>query len=347
MTAYDIDDDLDDRIGPSAMPIAIGLALVLVVAAVVWAVVRVGGQTIPAGVVVVPAHHGTVPATDTPASTQVIADLAYGPDPAQHLDIYRPPGVAGRLPILVFLHSGGWISGDRHQVPDFLLREVTRLNVVLVSVGYRLSAPGVNPFPAAPDDVDRAVRWLTVNSAFLALDPNRLIMTGTSAGGHLAALDGAAPGKFRDPSLPADLAAVRPRAIGVIDAVGPSDLLSFGREKGLATDMVSQFIGCTGTTAVSCDSALVRDASVAPHLGSSAPPAFLIYGSQDTLVRPSTQGLPLAGAWALARGDDTRPPAARGVWYEEADDGHNVSQASIDMGALEQWLTEVLAGRLR
>jgi len=351
MRSFDPDLDLDteDDIGPSALPVAIGLALVLVIAAVIWAVHRVGAQTpLAQGVVSVPAHQGTIPASEAPGATQKIADLAYGPDPAEHLDLYRPPNVKTRLPIIVYLHSGGWISGDRSDPPPFLLREVDRLQVVLVSVGYRLSAAGgVNTFPAAAEDVDRAVRWLDANSAFLALDPTKIILTGTSAGGHLAALEGAAPGHFRDPNFPATLAAVSPRILGVLDAVGPSDLLSFGREHGLATAMLTEFIGCSGTQTATCDVSSLHEASIAPHLTSSAPPAFLVYGIHDTLVPPSTQGRPLAAAWVAARGDAARPPDGRGVWYEEADDGHNVSQASIDVAALEQWLTEVLTGRLK
>jgi acetyl esterase/lipase len=341
MRSYDVDvDEGDDEIGPGALPVAIGLALVLVVAAVIWAVHRVGAQTpLAQGVVSIPAHHGNVPASEAPGATQKIADLAYGPDPAEHLDIYRPPNVKARLPIIVYLHSGGWISGDRTDTPSFLLREVDRLQVAMVSVGYRLSAAGgINTFPAAAEDVDRAVRWLDANSAFLALDPTRIVVTGTSAGGHLAAIEGAAPGQFRDPNLPGALAAVSPRILGV---------LSFGREHGLATAMLTQFIGCSGTQTATCDLSALRDASIAPHLTSSAPPAFLVYGLHDTLVPPSTQGRPLAAAWVAARGDAARPPDGRGVWYEEADDGHNISQASIDVGALEQWLTEVLTGRLK
>jgi acetyl esterase/lipase len=347
--SYDYERDGDDDIGPSFTPIAIGLAFVLVVAAVAWAVVRVGSQTAPPpGVVVVPAHQGTLPASDPPGPTQEIANLAYGPDPVQHLDLYRPPGVKSRLPVLVFLHSGGWLEGDRHDVPSFILREVTRMNVVVASVGYRLAAPGgVDTFPAAIQDVDRAVRWLVANSAFLALDPSRVLVTGTSAGGHLAALEGAAPGAFPDPTLPLQLADVHPHVIGVLDAVGPSDLVSFGKERGLATAMVATFVGCTGTTTVTCDAAKLRAASVAPHLTTSAPPAFLVYGKQDTLVRPSTQGVPLAAAWARARDDVRRSPADRGVWYEEADDGHNVSQTTVNVTELEQWLSRVLAGSLR
>jgi acetyl esterase/lipase len=281
-------------------------------------------------------------------ATQVIAGLAYGPDAAQRINLYRPVGDRSRLPVLVYLHSGGWLSGTLDQVPDFLLQEVTRLHVEVASVGYRLSGPhGANPFPDAPDDVDRAVRWLTANAPFLLLDPSRVVLTGTSAGGHLAALTGVAPGAFTEPGLPHELAAATPHIIGVIDAVGPSNLLAMAREGGLAAGMVTEFLDCPSVKPSTCNPNVLRAASITPHLSTSAPPAFLVYGKHDTLVPPSSQGTPLAAAWAAARGDIQRDPGARAVWYEIANDGHNVSQASIDMTALEQWLRDVLAGKLR
>jgi acetyl esterase/lipase len=339
--------DESDRPGFPAAPIAVGLACVALVAGVVH-LTRRHHEATPAGVVSVAAGTGTLAASERPPAAQVIAGLAYGPDPVQRMDLYRPRATKSRLPIVVYLHSGGWLSGSRDQVPDFLLQEVAHANVEVASVGYRLSAAhGVNPFPDAAFDVDRAVRWLTANSAFLALDPTRIILTGTSAGGHLAALAGAAPGAFTEPGLPAALVKAAPRVVGVIDAVGPSDLLAMGREPGIARGMVTEFLACQTLSVTSCDPATVRAASVATHLTASAPPVFMVYGKKDTLVPPSSQGTPLAKAWAQARGDDTRAPANRGVWYEIANDGHNVSQASINMDALGRWLSAVLSGRLR
>jgi acetyl esterase/lipase len=342
------DFDAGEGYGFPTMPIAVGLAAVMVVAAGAWAFSRVKDQHPPPGVVAVPAGTGTFPATARPGATQEIVGLSYGPDPAQRIDLYRPPGDKSKLPVLAYLHSGGWLSGTLDQVPDFLLQEVTRMHVELASVGYRLSgAHGTNPFPDAPDDVDRAVRWLTANAAFFAIDPAKVVLTGTSAGGHLAALTGAAPGTFTEPGLPHALMVATPHIIGVIDAVGPSDLTSMAREGGLAAGMVTEFLDCPSLHPTTCNPDALRAASIAPHLGTSAPPAFLVYGKHDTLVPPSTQGSPLAAAWAAARGDIQRDPGARGVWYEIANDGHNVSQASIDMTALEQWLSEVLSGKLR
>jgi acetyl esterase/lipase len=77
----------------------------------------------------------------------------------------------------------------------------------VASIDYRLvtTAPDgsfVNLFPAADEDVDRAVRFVRAHAATWDLDPRRVLLAGASAGGHLAALAAAAPGEFVDPTLP-------------------------------------------------------------------------------------------------------------------------------------------------
>jgi acetyl esterase/lipase len=306
--------------------------------------------TPPPGVHGVPAHRGTLPDSDPPPPTLTVTGVRYGDDPTQLLDLYRPPGVHGRLlPVIVYFHSGGWVGGTRADVPDFLLREVSQLHVELASVDYRITSDGHNRFPAASQDADRAVRWLKASAAELGLDPKRFVLAGTSAGGHLAALDAAAPGQFVAPDLPVPLAGQDPRVRGVIDAVGPSNLATLGTTGGsLGATLETEFLGCVVPEPATCSPLMVADASVAGHLTAAAPPAFFVYGSKDTLVRPSTQGRPLAAAWAAARGDAAREPPGRwAVWYEEAADGHNVSQSTVDMSALTDWLSAVLDGRLR
>jgi acetyl esterase/lipase len=106
------------------------------------------------------------------------------------LDLFLPQGVTGRLPVVVFLHGGGWSGGTRTTGPDFR-RFFAQDGIAMASIEYRLT-PTVT-FPANAEDVKTAVRWLRANAGAHGLDPARIGLWGTSAGGHLAAVAGLAP----------------------------------------------------------------------------------------------------------------------------------------------------------
>jgi acetyl esterase/lipase len=163
------------------------------------------------------------------------------------------------------------------------------------------------------------VRWVRAHAAEWDLDPSMVIVAGASAGGQLAALLGVAPGEHVDPDLEPDLASTSPVVQGVLDFVGPTDFATFPLAGGWAPPLTAFYLDCPGATGTNCDPAVVKDASVATHLTSAAPPAFLEYGAFDTLVVPATQGLPLALEWTAARGELSKEPLfTRGVWYELA-----------------------------
>jgi acetyl esterase/lipase len=107
------------------------------------------------------------------------------------LDLYLPAEPIRRpIPVIVFLHGGGWSGGTRTTGPDFR-RYFARDGFAMASIEYRLT-PSIT-FPANVEDVRTAVRWLKANAAAHALDPDRICLWGTSAGGHLAAVAGLAP----------------------------------------------------------------------------------------------------------------------------------------------------------
>ncbi|SFP32962.1 flavin-containing monooxygenase [Actinomadura madurae] len=114
-----------------------------------------------------------------------ISDHAYGPDPAHRLRIYRPePGATG-LPVVVYVHGGGFVGGSL-DVADEVARDLAvRTGAVVVSATYR-RAPE-HRFPAAHDDVYAALRWTAGTIAEHGGDPARIALAGDSAGGNLAA----------------------------------------------------------------------------------------------------------------------------------------------------------------
>ena len=140
------------------------------------------------------------------------------------LDLYRPAG-PDPAPLVVFMHGGGWLRGDRSMVsPQFAswrpgpLARLAADGFAVASVDYRLS--GEARFPAQLEDVSAAVDWLTGQAAEYGFDASRIVLWGESAGAHLAALLG--------------LQSTGSRVRGVVDWYGPADLLALDEEVGAA-----------------------------------------------------------------------------------------------------------------
>jgi acetyl esterase len=100
--------------------------------------------------------------------------------------LYRPPGVTVPLPVLVYLHGGGWVIGSVATHDPFCRLLSQAAGVIVVSVGYRLAPE--NPFPAALEDTVAAVRWAASHAAEWGGDARRLGLGGDSSGANLAAV---------------------------------------------------------------------------------------------------------------------------------------------------------------
>ena len=128
------------------------------------------------------------PRPPTDGQLKVTRDVAYdeADDSLRSLDIYAPADARG-LPVMVFIHGGGWRQGDKGQAAEKGRFFVER-GWLLVSINYRLS-PAVQ-HPVHIEDVIRAVAWVKAEIADYGGDPERISLMGHSAGAHLAALAG-------------------------------------------------------------------------------------------------------------------------------------------------------------
>lgn len=112
-------------------------------------------------------------------------DLAYGSDPLQKLDIYAPRGQKALKPVLIFIHGGAWTKGSKNQYKP-MGRFYANEDVVFVAIDYRL-APAVK-HPVLAQDCAAAVKWVYDHISQYGGDPNKLYLSGHSAGAHLSAL---------------------------------------------------------------------------------------------------------------------------------------------------------------
>jgi len=113
-----------------------------------------------------------------------VVDGPAGPIPIR---IYRPATDTDTpLPVVVFIHGGGWSVGDLDTYDGMARRHAVAADAVVVSVDYRLAPE--HPYPAAVDDVWAATRWVAEHATELGVDPDRLAVAGDSAGGNLAAV---------------------------------------------------------------------------------------------------------------------------------------------------------------
>jgi len=117
-------------------------------------------------------------------------DLAYahtqGVDThLQSLDVYYTEPVSAHHPVIVYVHGGGWVSGDKTHL-DFKPGFFLKAGYVFMSVNYRLSPEA--KFPAHVQDVAAAIAWASRQIGQYGGDPNHMFIGGHSAGGHLATL---------------------------------------------------------------------------------------------------------------------------------------------------------------
>src|SRR5215470_17656962 len=139
------------------------------------------------------------------ATHELATDVVYGDAGGEPLryDFYRPLGVSGLTPGVVFVHGGGWAGGDPSQAAGNGMH-FARRGIATISISYRL-AP-THHFPAPLDDVRRGLRHVRAHADEFGVDPDRLVLMGLSAGAHLAVLAHVAQAlPALEPDLPREL----------------------------------------------------------------------------------------------------------------------------------------------
>ena len=122
----------------------------------------------------------------TPEDIQRFDDLQYGPDPVWNkLDIYRPKEKHGKIPVIVNVHGGGWVYGDK-ELYQFYGMSLAQRGFAVVNFTYRLAPE--EKYPAPLEDINNVIEWMYKYGDNYGLDMEHVFMVGDSAGGHLCGL---------------------------------------------------------------------------------------------------------------------------------------------------------------
>jgi len=196
------------------------------------------------------------------------------------LDIYRRRGaVLSGAPVLVYVHGGAWVIGDKREQGLPMLFELARRGWVAVTINYRLSPKAT--WPDHVVDCKRAVAWVRAHIAEYGGDPGFVAISGGSAGGHLAALVALTPGDpafqpgFEDADTHVDACVP---FYGVYDMTGGTQSTRYG--DGLL-DLLERRVF---KRRYRDDPEPFRAASPIERVTADAPPFFVIHGTNDTLV---------------------------------------------------------------
>lgn len=194
-------------------------------------------------------------------SVRLARGLAYGDGPRRRLDVYAPRGARpdAKAPVIVFFYGGSWSSGDRATYA-FVGRALAAQGFVTVIPDYRL-VPEVH-YPGFVEDGAAAVRWVRANARSHGGDPDRILVSGHSAGAYIAAM------------LAVDarwLGEARRSIRGFAGLAGPYDFAPFDVEASRAA------FGAWPRA---------EETQPVTWAGEGDPPTLLMIGGKDLTVRP-------------------------------------------------------------
>jgi len=227
-----------------------------------------------------------------PKGTILHGNIPYNNDtlPKHLLDIYLPENVKGKVPLVILIHGGGWLSNDKYADIGYMKKTVAEIvssGFALASIDYRFSTQAV--FPAQMQDCNRAISFLYDNAGKYGFDKNRFALMGFSAGGHLASMVGLS--KNNDIAaffMPGTSKSFTFKA--VVDFYGPAELILFPGSND-AKSPEGLLIGAAPLSRPD----LAKAASPVTYVDKNDPPFLIIHGEKDEMV--STKHSQLLSAW--------------------------------------------------
>jgi len=222
---------------------------------------------------------------DIPASTEtqirVFKDISYGPHPKQTFDLNLPVGGKGEQGLVLFLHGGGWVGGNKESVSKSYPVFNANKHYATASINYRLVNDGESDIGDIIDDITLALEQIKTFAAGYSVNLSKVVIGGHSAGGHLCLLYAY---KYKDKS-PLEV-------VGVLASAPVPDLSieafytdnTYGDEARMCT-IISQLCGKSFTAETRrLETAVLEENSPVNFVSDNAVPTIILHGSNDTIA---------------------------------------------------------------
>jgi acetyl esterase/lipase len=205
----------------------------------------------------------------TRADKHVLLNISYGNDARQKMDVYFPPEKSASTRMMVIVHGGAWVRGDKSEYTPYIA-SLQRLlpDYAFANINYRLFRNGKNPFPAQEEDMRAAITYLRSKINVWGIS-DKMVLLGASAGGHLALLQAYKPGKEQAPAA-------------VISFFGPTDLREMYEQS--PNPDVKPMLANIVTATPQSEPGLYNNASPVRFVTRNSPPTFILQGGRDQLV---------------------------------------------------------------
>jgi len=215
--------------------------------------------------------------TDNTTVAEEFANVKYGPDPQQTMDVYLPAGRTNATKVIILIHGGAWIAGSKEDFADFIPLIKTEFpDHAIVNINYRLATDTSPAFPKQIEDLQKAITFLKDGSGYTIDNSYGLI--GASAGAHIAMLYSYKYDNTHEVKA-------------ICDIVGPADFFDPAYTVHPLYPFAAQYL--IGTPAPNPQN--IENVSPVAHITAQSAPTISFYGGIDPLI-PASQGTRLKAA---------------------------------------------------
>ena len=211
------------------------------------------------------------PDSNQPLSAKTELNTAYGTDAMQKMDLYLPAGRTDTTRVIVMVHGGAWVEGDKAEFTPYVSVLQQRFpGYAVANINYRLASVSGNYFPTQENDMKAAIKFLAENAASFHIS-QKMVLLGASAGGHMALLQA-----YKNST---------PKIMAVVDFFGPTSMTQLYNDASNFQTATGIQILMQGTPA--SNPTAYQQSSPVSFVNAQTPPTIMLHGTADDVVKPS------------------------------------------------------------